>query len=465
MNETVNPQQIQVASPTPPEAPAPRRHLVRRLIGLVILGLAALLAWQIFDRLETPPVAPERSTSGSGGPPATVRAAEAKVGDMPITIDALGTVTPLATVTVHTQIAGRLMSVGFEEGQHVKTGDFLAQVDDRPFQATLAQDQAMLDKDTALWKQAQADLARYETLNKQDSISRQQVDDQTFLVAQDAAAMASDQAQIDAAKLNISYAHIVAPVSGRVGLRLVDPGNYVQPTDANGIVVITQMDPISVVFSTPEDNLPRIVDRLTSGAKLQVQVRDRANTKVLATGELQTYDNEIDTTTGTVKLRALFPNANEALFPDQFVNVRLLVDTLKDAVLAPSAAVQIGANGPFVYVVSDDGTVSVRPVTTGASDSGQTAILTGLKAGERVVIDGVDRLRDGAKVVVSSGDGSGAPSGRSGSKPGGQGGAGVSDAQPRQHRHQGGQGGATGVASDGSGGPAPAPSPTQGAAP
>jgi len=304
---------------------------------------------------------------------------------------------------VKTQIAGKLMEVGFQEGQLVKAGDFLAQIDSRPYEAALAQAQALLAKDTSLHEQAQSDLARYQTLNRQDSIARQQVEDQAFLVAQDQAAMTSDQAQIDAAKLNIGYCHIVSPVSGRVGLRLVDPGNYLQPSDTTGIVVITQIDPISVVFSTPEDNLPQITERLNSGATLPVTVFDRSNVKQLATGTLTTFDNEVDPATGTFKLRATFANPAGTLFANQFVNVRLLVDTLSGAVLAPNPAIQLGANGSFVYVVNDDSTVSVRKVATGPADAKNTTIVSGLAVGEKVVIDGVDRLRDGAKVSVRDG--------------------------------------------------------------
>ena len=237
-------------------------------------------------------------------------------------------------------------------------------------------------------------------LGKQDSIANQQIDDQKFLVAQDLAAMSSDQAQIDAANLNIAYCRIVAPVSGRIGLRLVDQGNYVQVTDANGIVVITQLQPISVIFSTPEDNLPQIQARMKAGATLPVTIFDRANVKQLATGSLTTTDNQIDTTTGTFKLRASFANDDGGLFPNQFVNARLLVDTLTGAVIVPNAAVQLGPNGNFVYVVKDDSTVTVRAIKIGPADSGRTSVATGLTAGERVVIDGADRLREGAKVVV-----------------------------------------------------------------
>ena len=370
MNETVDPAKVREVKPTrypdpgaPPAAqPRKRRSWLRRFLVAIILAAAAVVAFERYERLAPGTVEADKPAERSGPPPQTIRAAEAVRGDMPITIDALGTVTPLATITVKTQIAGRLMSVGFTEGQLVKTGDFLAQIDSRPYEAALALAQGQLAKDTALLAQAQADFTRYQTLNRQDSIAKQQVEDQQFLVAQDKAAIQSDQANIDTAKLNIGYTHIVSPVSGRVGLRLVDPGNYLQPSDATGIVIVTQLDPISVVFTTPEDNLPRIAARISAGAKLPVTAFDRANVKPLAIGELSTLDNQIDTTTGTFKLRAVFGNADYALFPNQFVNARLLVDTQKDVVLVPNAAVQLGQSGPFVYVVKDrqDGRGSER---------------------------------------------------------------------------------------------------------
>ena len=329
-----------------------------------------------------------------------MRVGAVALGDMPLTIDALGTVTPFETVTIKTQIAGNLQEVGFTEGQTVKTGDFLAQIDPRPYEAALAQAKGQLAKDQALLGQAQSDLARYEALSKQDSISKQQVDDQQALVAQDKAAIVTDQAQVKTAELNVAYTHIVSPVTGRVGLRLVDPGNYLQPSDATGIVVITQIDPISVVFTTPEDNLPRISARLNSGAKLKVTVLDRDNVNALATGVLTTFDSQIDVTTGTIKMRATFDNPNGVLFPQQFVNVRLLVDTMTGATLAPNAAIQLGASGNFVYLLNDDSTVSKRDVTTGPNDGKRTVIASGLRPSDKVVIDGVDRLRDGAKVKV-----------------------------------------------------------------
>jgi len=381
-------------------APRPR---FARLVWVAVLVAAAALAWRYWPVGAPAPDA--QSQNASGGAPQTVRDAAATTGDMPITIDALGAVTPLATITVKTQIAGKLMEVGFQEGQMVKEGDFLAQIDPRPYQAALAQAQAQLAKDTSLYEQAQADLARYETLVKQDSIARQQVEDQQFLVAQDKAAMGSDQAQIDTANLNIAYCRITSPVAGRVGLRQVDPGNYLQPSDTTGIVIITEIDPISVVFSTAEDNLPQIVARMKSGATLTVTAYDRTNSKALAAGTVSTYDNEIDLTTGTFKIRAQFANPDGALFPNQFVNIKLLVDTMSGATLAPNAAVQVGASGSFVYVVKSDSTVAVRKVTTGPADAKNTVILSGLTAGENVVTDGVDRLRDGAKVVVRNGSG------------------------------------------------------------
>ncbi len=297
---------------------------------------------------------------------------------MPITIDALGTVTPFETVTIRTQIAGKLQELGFDEGQIVKKGDFLAQIDPRPYQAALAQSQGQLAKDQALLAQAQSDLDRYLTLSKQDSISKQQVADQEALVAQDKAAIITDQAQVQTAQLNLDYTHIVSPITGRAGLRLVDPGNYLQPSDATGIVVITQIDPISVVFAPPEDDLPRIAARLNSGAKLKVTVFDRANVNELATGTLTTYDSQVDPTTGTIKMRATFDNPKGVLFPQQFVNVRLLVDTLTGVALAPNAAIQVGPSGNFVYALNANSTVSKRDVVTGAADGKRTTITSGL---------------------------------------------------------------------------------------
>jgi membrane fusion protein, multidrug efflux system len=406
MNEALKPDEVtQRAAPAPVQPmpvetpPRRRRNLSVWIAILAALGAAAAVAWQKFEHA-APSTGREESSGRPAQPPQTVRVAPVTLGDMPLTIDALGTVTPFETVTIRTQIAGTLQNVGFTEGQIVKAGDFLAQIDPRPYEAALAQAQGQLAKDQALLGQAQSDLARYQQLAKQDSIAQQQVADQIALVAQDKAAIAADQAMVKTAELNVAYTHIVSPVTGRVGLRLVDPGNYLQPSDANGIVVITQIDPISVVFTTPEDNLPRISARLNSGAKLPVTVLDRDNVHSLATGTLTTYDSQIDVTTGTIKMRATFANPDGVLFPEQFVNVRLLVDTMTGTTLAPNAAIQLGASGNFVYLVNDNSTVSKRDIVIGPTNSKHTVISSGLAAGDKVVIDGVDRLRDGAKVKV-----------------------------------------------------------------
>ncbi len=455
MNENVDPARVETKrqplappaiAPPQPAPPTPRRsrRLARWLVAAA-LAVASLFAWQHFEDIAPTPDATRAGGTAGGSPGQTIRDAVAVKGDIPLVVDALGVVTSLATVTVRTQIAGNLQQIGFTEGQIVKAGDFLAQIDPRPYEAALAQAQGHLAKDTALHAQAESDLARYETLGKQNSIALQQVEDQKFLVAQDLAAMQTDQAQIDAANLNINYCRIVAPVGGRVGLRQVDEGNYAQVTDPNGIVVITQIQPISVIFVVPEDNLQQIAARMKDGATLPVTVFDRANVKQLATGTLTTFDNQIDTTTGTFKLRATFANDDGALFPNQFVNARLLVDTLSGAVVVPNAAVQLGPNGNFAYVVKDDDTVTVRPIKIGPADSGRTAILSGLQVGEKVVIDGADRLREGAKVAVRNSPASAAASSTG---QGAQGGAPAVDAAgadqggQRPHRHRASQDGA-----------------------
>ena len=324
-------------------------------------------------------------------------------GDVPIVFEGLGTVTPLATVTVKTQINGQLTQIAFREGQLVKKGDFLAQIDPRIYQAQLEQYQGQLVRDQALLADAKLDLARYQKLATQDSIAFQQVDTQQATVKQDDGNVLVDQAQIDTAKVNLAYCHIESPVEGIVGIRQVDEGNYVQTSDSNGIVVITQIQPMSVIFTIPEDKISQVTKRLHDGVTLPVMAYDRSDTTQIATGTLATIDNQVDTSTGTVKLRAMFPNDKEELFPQQFVNARLVVDTLKDAVVVPTPAMQLGAPGSYVYVVnSSESTVSVRVVKTGPSDGQRTAILSGLELGETVVTDGVDRLYDGAKVQLPS---------------------------------------------------------------
>src|SRR6266403_1632549 len=308
--------------------------------------------------LSLPPEAPPTGRFQSGGPTPVGTATVAK-GDMPVTLSGLGTVTPLAMVTVKTQINGQLVEVAFKEGQMVNQGDFLAQIDPRPYQVALAQAESQLAKDQALLKNAQLDLERYDTLAAQNSIAKRTHDTQVSLVAQYQAAVKTDQAQIDAQKLNLTYCRIISPVIGRVGLRQIDPGNYVQTNDPTGIVVVTQLQPISVVFTIPEANLDEVMKRVRAGVTLLVTAYDRNATIELAKGRLETVDNQIDTTTGTVKLRAIFDNQQEILFPNQFVNVQLLVDTIHDTVIVPSAAIQRDASGIFVYVVKPDYTVAV----------------------------------------------------------------------------------------------------------
>jgi membrane fusion protein, multidrug efflux system len=323
-------------------------------------------------------------------------------GDMPITLSQLGTVTPLAAVAVKTQISGYLMQIAFTEGEMVKTGDFLAQIDPRPYQVALDQASAQLAKDQALLTNARLDLQRYNTLVEQSSVSKQIRDTQGSLVAQYEATVKADQSLIDAQKLNLAYCRIISPLTGRLGLRQVDPGSYVQPSDANGIVVVTQLQPISVIFTLPEDNLPAVMKRLRGGAVLTVTAYDRTGTIELAQGKLATVDNQIDTTTGTVKLRAMFDNQQENLFPNQFVNVRLLVNTLHDVELVPKSAIQRGTPGAYVYVVKSDQTVAVRRVRLGPADEQRIAILSGLQPGDDVVVEGAGRLRDGARVRLAN---------------------------------------------------------------
>jgi multidrug efflux system membrane fusion protein len=379
-------------SPRPPQTGFWRRNRKPLFFGILVL-IAVLVLVRVIHPVSS-------SQNKRGGDTQPVGIATAEKGDIGIIDQALGTVTPLATVTVHTQIAGILMQIAFTEGQEVKKGDFLAQVDPRPYEAALAQQEGQLAKDEAALKDAQIDLKRYQTLVEQDSISRQQLDTQIATVHQDEGAVKTDEASVANAKLNLVYCHITAPTSGRIGLRQVDQGNYVQTSDTNGIVVITQMQPMSVIFVLPADDLPAILKHIHAGETLQATAYDSTNTTKIATGTLSSIDNEIDTTTGTIKLRAMFDNADEMLFPNQFVNIALLVDTLKDATVIPTAAVQRGAPGTFVYLVKPDNTVAVTPVTLGPTENDRVAVLKGLNVGDQVVTDGTDKLKDGAKIKL-----------------------------------------------------------------
>lgn len=366
------------------------------MFALILIGLGALWFWVIRPRMnqEQPPAQLGRRGFMNSLMPVGVAVAEK--GDIPITLEGLGTVTPLATVIVKTQINGQLTQIVFKEGQLVKKGDFLAQIDPRLYQAQLEQYQGQLARDQALLANAKLDLARYQKLAAQDSIAFQQVDTQQATVKQDEGNVLVDQAQIDTTKVNLAYCHIEAPVDGVVGIRQVDEGNYVQTNDTNGIVVITQMQPMSVIFTVPEDKILQVTKRIHDGATLPVTAYDRTDTTQIATGTLATTDNHVDTSTGTVKLRALFPNDKAELFPQQFVNARLLVDALKDAVIVPTPAVQLGAPGSYVYVANSDSTVSVRVVKAGPTVGQRTAILSGLDLGETAVTDGIDRSPDQA---------------------------------------------------------------------
>ncbi len=355
-----------------------------------------------------------------------VDAVTAQLGDMPIYLDALGTVTPTATVTVHTQVSGVLQSVNFTEGQMVKQGQLLAQVDPRQYQAALMQAQGNLVRDQAQLAAAKVDLTRYKTLLAQDSISQQQVDTQQATVGQLEGTVQSDQANVQAQQLNVNYSHITAPISGRAGLRQVDPGNYVTTGDSNGVVAITQQSPIDVTFTISEDQVQTVTGRFNAGNKLQVSVMDRAQSKTLATGTLLSLDNLIDTTTGTLRAKARFANADGSLFPSQFVNVRVLVDTMHNVVVVPSSAILRGQQGLFVYVADARGAVHVATVQTGPTAGENTAILSGVTPGQKVVTDGTDRLRDGACVILP-----------------GQNAAGMGQFG---HRKNGGQGGSQGSA-------------------
>jgi multidrug efflux system membrane fusion protein len=362
----------------------------------LIVGLAgAVLVILVLVHLFTGKAAPR------GAPPQVVDVARATTGEMPETLAELGTVTPNATVTVLPQLSGYLTAVGYQEGQYVERGQFLAQIDPRQFAIDLRQSQAQLIKDRALLAQARSDLARFEELRAKKALAEQIVTDQEFLVKQDQAQVKIDQAAIAQFELDLIYCHITAPVAGRVGLRLVDPGNFVTASSTPGIVVITTMKPTTVEFTVAQNDLDHVIQRFNSGAKLPVTAYSSDNTRLIATGTLYAISNQMTTSTGTVTLRATFPNDDEALFPSEFVNVQMLVDTLQRAVLVPTPAVLSGAPGNYVYLVNADHTVSVRKVKLGPSDGANTAILSGLAAGDAVVVDGSDRLNDGAKISIA----------------------------------------------------------------
>lgn len=392
---------LEIAPPAPPQAligsgttPKRRRWLwvVLALAAFVVLGLALYLLW---PRLAG---AKSNDAASKGPAPIPVMAATSRKGNIGVYYTGLGAVTPLATVTVRTRVDGQLMSVRYREGDTVHQGDLLVEIDDAPYQAALTQAEGQLLRDQALLENARIDLVRYQQLVPQKAIPEQQLATQQATVHQDEGIVKLDQGQIESAKVNLAYCKIAAPVTGRIGLRLVDAGNIVHSTDTNGLVVITQMDPISVIFALSEDQLPVVLQKMAAGQMLEVDAYDRAAQTKIAQGTLTTLDNQIDPTTGTLRLRATFENAKGSLFPNQFVNARLLVQEKHGVTLIPNAAVQRNSQATYVYVVKADSTVTVRTIVLGTIEGDNAEVTSGLMPGEVVVMTGVDKLQEGTKV-------------------------------------------------------------------
>jgi multidrug efflux system membrane fusion protein len=394
------------ATPAPSTTPAtaPPRHWKRWVFGAVGLMVVGLLIW----RIATPPGGGAAKGAPTDVRPVPVAAVAVAQRDVPIYLEGLGSVTALATVTVRSQVDGRLDKVNFVEGQRVKKGDPLAQVDPRPFQAQLHQAEATLARDTAQLRNATLNLERYKDLRKQNLIAQQQVDDQQTQVDQVRATVGIDQAQVETARLNLDYASIRSPLDGVTGIRQVDAGNIVHAGDAGGIVVITQLDPIAVLFTLPQDDLPRVSEAMGKG-ELTVDALSRDGGARLGTGKVLLVDNQINQTTATIRLKAIFPNPTNVLWPNQFVKARLLLATRAGALVIPTPAVQRGPKGTFVYVVGSDSTVAVRPVELESTEGAVTLLARGLKTGELVVTDGQNQIRPGSKVIVRPVEGSGAP--------------------------------------------------------
>ena len=376
---------------TRPAAPNRRSFLIKAVVAIAVLCLL-LFGWRKCS-------AAQEEESEWDQPPTAVRITSAMQEDLVVRLKALGTVTPLQTVTLRSRVDGELVRLAFQEGQQVKAGDLLAEIDPRSFKVQLAQAQGQQKQNMAELDNAQGQLDRFRELQSKHFVSAQDLSDQQARVRQFQGRRQSDQAAVDEAQLQLQYTRITAPVSGRMGLRNVDVGNLVRSGDEESIATITQLSPISVLFTLPESELPAVIDAMRNDPQLKVEAWDREERTLLATGTLASLDNRIDTSTGTLKLRALFENADESLFPNQFTNIRLQVSSANSVVI-PNAAVQFGSKGTYVYVIGDDDTSSMRPVVLGAADGERVAVREGLKPGERVVLEGLDRLREGSKVEV-----------------------------------------------------------------
>ena len=378
-----------------------RRKWVWAVVLILLLVVGAFTLWpKISGNNTSTKASKDAEKNGTGQAAVPVVAAKARKGDIGVYLTGLGTITPLATVTVHTRVDGQLTSVRYHEGDTVHQGDLLVTIDDGLYQAALTQAEGQLIKDQAALENARLDLARYQTLVPLKAIPEQQLATQQATVHQDEGVVKIDQGQIDSAKVNLAYTKITAPLTGRIGLRLVDVGNIVHAGDANGLVVITQMDPISAIFTISEDQIPPVIQKMAAGQTLQVDAYDRADQTKIAQGTLTTLDNQIDQTTGTIKLRATFENSKGTLFPNQFVNARMLVQEKRGVTLIPNAGVQRNSQATYSYVVKEDSTVTVRQITIGTTEGDDSEVTAGLMPGEIVVMTGVDKLQEGSKVTA-----------------------------------------------------------------